>query len=62
MYLMTDIFFKGKLTASNAAQHNQSILIFVTQRVYFFLFFIQFNVPFKIISLISSQSAGGAKR
>ena len=30
---------------------------------FFVLFFIQFNVPFKIISLIEmSQSIGGAKR
>ena len=33
-------------------------------RIFFFFFFwIQFNVPFKIISLIeTSQSIGGAKR
>ena len=31
--------------------------------IIFYLFFIQFNVPFKIISLIDmSQSVGGAKR
>ena len=30
---------------------------------YFYFFLIQFNVPFKIISLIeTSQSVGGAKR
>ena len=30
---------------------------------FFFIFFIQFNVPFKIISLVeTSQSIGGAKR
>ena len=31
--------------------------------ILFYFFFIQFNVPFKIISLIeTSQSVGGAKR
>ena len=34
-----------------------------TERNFFFFFLIQFNVPFKIISLIeTSQSVGGAKR
>ena len=31
--------------------------------LFYFYFFIQFNVPFKVISLIeTSQSVGGAKR
>ena len=41
------------------------MLLCVTQYVMFFLlfFFIQFNVPFKIISVIeTSQSIGGLKR
>ena len=35
----------------------------ITFILFMFMFFIQFNVPFKIISLIkTSQSIGGAKR
>ena len=35
----------------------------LTLILFFFFFLIQFNVPFKIISLIeTSQSIGGAKR
>ena len=37
--------------------------ILVSLYSFFFLFLIQFNVPFKIISLIeTSQSIGGAKQ
>ena len=45
---------------------SQNIRVDVNREVFFFFFFfflIQFNVPFKIISLIeTSQSVGGAKR
>ena len=49
--------YRGHVKYPHSAQgHN-------TDFFFFFFFLIQFNVPFKIISLIeTSQSIGGAKR
>ena len=58
-----------KLESLNEAQPDSSLKIVIVvlfsniSIVYFFSFLNQFNVPFKIISLIeTSQSIGGAKR
>ena len=41
----------------------QVFVLMALSRTFLFFFLIQFNVPFKIISLIeTSQSVGGAKR
>ena len=69
MELLKYVYFSAQKSIIKAGNNKFQDLINVPRKIipspffFFFFFLIQFNVPFKIISLIeTSQSIGGAKR
>ena len=63
-----DVIAVFQLYCNTASSHKEivkhcSVIVSLTLAFFSLFFWIQFNVPFKIISLIeTSQSIGGAKR